>query len=569
MAASVYKRFTSLICITLFMSTLHAMEPQKPSASPFALRKKTEVRLPRDSSTYSGIEESDSEDSLTLPTSSSQSTKAQTTVWVPARMRKKASESSSSVSPEEKIDVTPTESPMLSPRPARQQQWVSPRLRRASLKEKSKFATLKKAKPVQEDKVQEEPDSAQLNRRSMDVLELSSGSVLQLDKEFHAKLKDLNPAFHAAIKKGDLEKASLLVRSGADVRSTDSSGQTALDYALNAKNLQLLYFLRDHGVSVPTVSLPTRLSIPGYKNNKKTLVMRPAKLDESSDEELAIISPALSPRAAPMSLQSPGGYDEPELSAVQDGDGYSMPDLGKARTSGLRLERSSDTIEYSDGSIIQLDKRYHTKLKGYKARFDKLTKKAQLDDKDFNELKALIRSGVDINAPNSDGVPPIVQAVLDNKWYLFKFLVKHGADVNKQGKRIEARSDNPTLKREVAQATALSEAARLGRVRYVQYLLSDDVKADPNLADGHGATPLMIAVLAIGDAAVTIARLLVNAGADVFAKNSRGQDALAFGGMFRAKENYLDYVDRKQQEALAGKASQSVVEGYVESVIEK
>jgi hypothetical protein len=38
--------------------------------------------------------------------------------------------------------------------------------------------------------------------------------------------------------------------------------------------------------------------------------------------------------------------------------------------------------------------------------------------------------------------------------------------------------------------------------------------------------------------------------------------------MFRGKEDYLDYIDRKQQEALAGQVPQSVVESYVESTIE-
>lgn len=180
----------------------------------------------------------------------------------------------------------------------------------------------------------------------------------------------------------------------------------------------------------------------------------------------------------------------------------------------------------------------------------------------FPALTRLLDSGVDVNSSNEDdSVPALVVAVRTSNFQLITYLLDHGSYVNKQGQKYDV-----SLKKNLAQPTALQEAARHGHIKMVQYLIK--FGANPNIADGRNTTPLMVAVFGAGNAAEMVARVLINAGADVLAKNNVGQTALDFAGMFRGKEDFLDYIDRKQQEALAGQVPQSVVESYVESTIE-
>ena len=74
--------------------------------------------------------------------------------------------------------------------------------------------------------------------------------------------------------------------------------------------------------------------------------------------------------------------------------------------------------------------------------------------------------------------------------------------------------------------TALSWACTWGRNACAELLLSK--RADPNLADNKGNSPLIRAAMASGDAGRGVAALLLDAKAEIDHPNNNGQTALQF-----------------------------------------
>ena len=139
---------------------------------------------------------------------------------------------------------------------------------------------------------------------------------------------------------------------------------------------------------------------------------------------------------------------------------------------------------------------------------------------DKDAVNAILKSHVDVNAPEPDGTTALQWAAHNNDLETVELLLRAGANA-----KAESRYH----------VTPLSEAARYGSATLVEALLK--AGADPNtLTTERGETVLMTASRTGNAAAV---KVLLEHGADANAKESfRGQNSL----MWAAAENHPDVV---------------------------
>lgn len=131
----------------------------------------------------------------------------------------------------------------------------------------------------------------------------------------------------------------------------------------------------------------------------------------------------------------------------------------------------------------------------------------------FEAIKALIKAGVDVNAPDAIGYTPLMLAARPNQEELVELLLSAGAKRSLHAKDRDGRS-------------ALIFAAgayRDSTLAIVKLLLANG--ATVNEADEAGETPLMLA--ARGGSIETVQTLL-KAGAAINAKDRKGQTALVY-----------------------------------------
>jgi ankyrin repeat protein len=115
----------------------------------------------------------------------------------------------------------------------------------------------------------------------------------------------------------------------------------------------------------------------------------------------------------------------------------------------------------------------------------------------------LIENGADVNQQNSEGVSPLMFAIMwtpDPKF--IDFLIKHKAKLEHK---------------DISGNTPLSGAVAMGRKDVVKGLLNSG--ADPNEANSKGYTPVMIAVMTNKAEILT---MLLGAGADITRPHPKG-----------------------------------------------
>ena len=134
---------------------------------------------------------------------------------------------------------------------------------------------------------------------------------------------------------------------------------------------------------------------------------------------------------------------------------------------------------------------------------------------DVKGLRALIAQGVDVKKPgkNSQGRTLLFSAATDGKVAMMDVLLKAGADPNAQDE---------------GGMTALRHVAWTGKnpVNVMKRLIA--AKADVNLAAEDDSTSLIQAMYAEPAAAVPMAEVLLQAGADASIVNREGNSALMF-----------------------------------------
>ena len=142
------------------------------------------------------------------------------------------------------------------------------------------------------------------------------------------------------------------------------------------------------------------------------------------------------------------------------------------------------------------------KTKKYKLKSSTLLMET-IKCRQFKVAEYLVKQGADVNKENSDGVTPIMTAIiLSDDTEFLEFLLKHKAKIE----HVDLLGNTP-----------LSGAVAVGRKKSVKVLLNNGV--DPNVATKKGYTPVMIAVLANR---VEIFQMLLDAGAEIGKPHPKG-----------------------------------------------
>ena len=188
-------------------------------------------------------------------------------------------------------------------------------------------------------------------------------------------------------------------------------------------------------------------------------------------------------------------------------------------------------------------------------------------ENDFDMVQQSLKLGLDPNTVSDNGTPLLVQAIVKNQNQrnpeIALAFIAAGADVNAAGKNVTSGGNSSTPlqaaiifpEMRVFQAlldagadvnlvhkgdTALGAALRFNRTEYVQILLANG--ADPSFvlaSRTDRATPLINAVL---NEKFEIARMLVNAGADLNAVDVFGFTALNIA-QYRHQDNIVQFLE--------------------------
>lgn len=168
-----------------------------------------------------------------------------------------------------------------------------------------------------------------------------------------------------------------------------------------------------------------------------------------------------------------------------------------------------------------------------KRLFDFLTEtKSNLD-----EIKSLIKSGVDINCINQVGLTPLLHLLAtnpnekENFTEIIGFFIEHGADVNVKDMSVGYSALHYLFWK--YQNNNLIDLVRL----FIQHGIDLDSK------DSHGSTALLFLCRYYDkDNLIDIIRLLIQKGVDINAKGKDGWSALLILCAVYQKENLIDII---------------------------
>ena len=304
--------------------------------------------------------------------------------------------------------------------------------------------------------------------------------LLDRGADVNAKtLTDGTPLVLAA-KKGYQLVAEVLLANKAEVNVSDSSGKTPLDYAAQTGALELSRSLLAAGADPNLQTRYGQTPLSYAAGNSEAIVK--ALLDAKADPNLGLLDLPLFAAVFKNDL----GSAERLLQAGADPNAVGKVDYN-GRGNMFAMNASSLTplwmaACFDRPAMVQLLLKYKADPDGAQTEGKPVIFSALSNT---NILEILLNGGADPNARNNsarDGAPqnttPLIEMASGKSLLTLKILLKHGADVN-------ARNNwNVT-----ALHRAVFEMARTEEHwRFLEDLL--DHKADPNVRDERGSTPL-------------------------------------------------------------------------------
>jgi serine/threonine-protein phosphatase 6 regulatory ankyrin repeat subunit B len=321
-----------------------------------------------------------------------------------------------------------------------------------------------------------------------------------------SQLRDGQTLLMLASKAGDAATVNLLIENGANVNAAESrTGTTAIIWAAIANHSRVIKVLAEAGADVNRKSALTTFPHTGQ-----------SVLAEAFEEGVSYVGQTPLPKGGWTSL----------MYAAREGSLDAVRAL-------LEIKADLNSTE-PDGTTALL----FAIINGHYDLAEELIKAgADINLADRTGMTALY-GAVDMHTmPASYGRPAPSPRVIAASVEAARMLLAHGADPN-------TRLKSPILKRVYNAgdpllgegATAFMRAARGGDPTMMQVLL--DAGADPLLTQKNGNTPLMLSIRFLssrgglnpfevnGQRAMEAINLSLKHGADINAKNARGESAL-------------------------------------------
>lgn len=134
-------------------------------------------------------------------------------------------------------------------------------------------------------------------------------------------------------------------------------------------------------------------------------------------------------------------------------------------------------------------------------------------NRNFRAVKAALEAGANINGTKEHPLPPITAATIADEFAVINFLLAQGADPNRPFPMELPRPPMPEIATVIPGERALHITARNGYVEVASLLLKTG-RANPNVTEIRGYTPLNATCDSMHGNVDAVVQLLLEAGAD-------------------------------------------------------
>ena len=284
-------------------------------------------------------------------------------------------------------------------------------------------------------------------------------------------------SIHGAARGGDIEAVKDFLASGADMNAKDKNGRSALHWAASGGHEVVVYLLISEGADVNAKSenrlTPLHYAADyGHREIIELLLAKGADVNAKDENRLT-----------PLHYAAYGDHKEiVELLIAKGADVNAKKKNGKT------------PLDMASGATADL-------LRTHGGHSGSIHVSAR--DGDLAGVQALLDIGADVNAKDEEGWTPLHYSARNGHEEIVELLISGGADVNVKDESEEtAVGENVETAAIICHHTGHSHGgktihvpARDGDLAVVQYLL--DAGADVNAKDEHGWTALHYAAFSV------------------------------------------------------------------------
>ena len=359
-----------------------------------------------------------------------------------------------------------------------------------------------------------------------DLLVLAKHLIVACPRDIDARGGRYTTATHAALYRGHLSIARILIENGAEVNSPDADGSTPLHVAAQNGHSELVGLLLSFNADVNATKSghSPPLVIASRKGNLEVirlLLDHGANVNVHDDKS-----------STPLHITSGNGQFNAVLSLLEYGanvyalDNHASTPLHLASVKGNPAV--VDSLIQHGADVNAFDVTKYTPLH------------LALVNENFDVVKLLIQHGANVSVPYHIKSTPLHLAVLGGSPDVVELLLQSDADVNSQDSNkwtplhlasrtgsfevvkllLDGRANANA--RDNKRSTPLHVASRHGCPKLVKLLLERG-GADPNAQNERGWTPLHVASQ---EGAVDVVRCLLERGANVNLADGAGRTSL-------------------------------------------
>jgi ankyrin repeat protein len=363
--------------------------------------------------------------------------------------------------------------------------------------------------------------------------------------------------FHKAIQTGDINQVRVLISKGADVNSKGDSGRTPLHLTAVSGDKGIAELLIYNGAKIETKSdLPAGLTplhwaiLSGHKDMVELLISKDADVNRTDNDAITPLQGALIvgnkeivdvliAKGADLHVYLDDNI--PPWWAKEKGEQEICEQLYKhLQNKQKEAELLCQAAKEGDIEKVKtlISKGAYVNIRDLRG-CTPLSEAAEQGH--LNIVKLLVAKGADVNAENTwrHGTPLYLAARKGNK-NLVQFLIDNGAELNAGKIFYMSPFDRPDFERHkkwaellVAEGADITihQAVLLGDLERVKTLIKS--RADVNIEDGYGSTPLHIASVC---GFTEIAKFLIKKGASVDARTGYIETPLHFACFYGHKD---------------------------------